>query len=889
MTKIENIKSETSRSCHPEPVEGRDDSSSSRNYRSDNKDLTNLVTKPQLRDGIRNGNHHFIGTIFADFTTFSDASNEDIFTLLSSFNFTSCISNAQLDAEYSFSNSDLIVEEIPIFTDAENGHYQLNPNSRAINRMGASLSDKSEIDFAGNPRVYNDYLVDCGALEMQYDPIEIRENIVTELQFNEDEFLPIDWNNYFDLPAQENLDGVEFSVQTTEHMGFENGILSADENWFGDGQLVVNATDMYGRSRSILCTVEVSPVNDLPIVANPIQMQEIMEDFGSLKLDLSTLFTDVENDECTVFLGNFDSYRVQAEIVQDSLFLESIENMCGEQIIEIRCSDNVHQGFASFELQLDILPINDAPEITSPASIASFEDESFVFENEKKIELFDVDVYDDVSQTYYFLVSLITAEGGLYLTPTDGVQIITGTGNNDDYMVLAGSIFELNNALETLVYAPQENFFGQDSLSILLDDQGSHGAGDLLTASQTIAIDIAPVNDDPLMSFPATMTFAEDDSLTIYLPDYVHDIDNHFNELEFSWIGNQHLELDVQDSLLVVRTNEQHWNGENTILFTASDSQNNVARRNRRRSQSQNIQFVVSPVNDLPAQIQDFEAIVQEEDFQTVFFYDLNDYFAEYDGETLEYEITQEEQLVRTNLRENMLYISSLLNRNGTTSLTIKAKDNADENSFIEVEIPVEIESVYDAPDILGYLPNNNSLTLDLFDVQRFEVDVIVEEDDVDFRWYLNDTEMLTDSLYYDYVANEEGVHFLRFEMEYENVRITNEWTVYTIYRSAEIGEIPAVTNFGKCYPNPFQQHKATRSGLTLQFGLHEDSNTQIKAYNIRGQEVATILNSKLGAGQYEHRWNAKSNQNKALPSGMYFIQMKTDSFEKIQKIMILK
>jgi hypothetical protein len=63
-------------------------------------------------------------------------------------------------------------------------------------------------------------------------------------------------------------------------------------------------------------------------------------------------------------------------------------------------------------------------------------------------------------------------------------------------------------------------------------------------------------------------------------------------------------------------------------------------------------------------------------------------------------------------------------------------------------------------------------------------------------------------------------------------------------------------------YPNPFN------ASFTVPFSLNEAMNVKISLYNIQGQQVMTILQSELNAGDYAYQVNADN-----LGSGVYLVK----------------
>jgi subtilisin family serine protease len=79
-------------------------------------------------------------------------------------------------------------------------------------------------------------------------------------------------------------------------------------------------------------------------------------------------------------------------------------------------------------------------------------------------------------------------------------------------------------------------------------------------------------------------------------------------------------------------------------------------------------------------------------------------------------------------------------------------------------------------------------------------------------------------------------------------------------------------------YPNPFNP------STTIWFIVKSNYATSLQVYNIAGKLVETIVNDKLLPGEYAYTWKASG-----LPSGIYFVQLKTSSSSITQKITYLK
>jgi hypothetical protein len=94
-----------------------------------------------------------------------------------------------------------------------------------------------------------------------------------------------------------------------------------------------------------------------------------------------------------------------------------------------------------------------------------------------------------------------------------------------------------------------------------------------------------------------------------------------------------------------------------------------------------------------------------------------------------------------------------------------------------------------------------------------------------------------------------------------------------------EDAEIPPNSfRLNPAYPNPF--NPVTQ--LTWQ--LDRAGDYELSAYNVLGQKVSIISEGLGQPGTYSYRWNAGE-----LPTGVYYIQLKSGVNKQTQKVLLLK
>jgi len=86
-------------------------------------------------------------------------------------------------------------------------------------------------------------------------------------------------------------------------------------------------------------------------------------------------------------------------------------------------------------------------------------------------------------------------------------------------------------------------------------------------------------------------------------------------------------------------------------------------------------------------------------------------------------------------------------------------------------------------------------------------------------------------------------------------------------------------------FPNPFNPSTKIKFTIpSVETGYIPSLQTTLKVYDVLGNEIETLVNEKKPSGTYEITWYAEG-----LPSGIYFYQLKADSFTQTKKMILLK
>ena len=84
-------------------------------------------------------------------------------------------------------------------------------------------------------------------------------------------------------------------------------------------------------------------------------------------------------------------------------------------------------------------------------------------------------------------------------------------------------------------------------------------------------------------------------------------------------------------------------------------------------------------------------------------------------------------------------------------------------------------------------------------------------------------------------------------------------------------------------YPNPFNPI------TNIEFRIANFGFVSLKVYDVLGNEVATLVDKYLPAGNYEVEFNSHSDEGRNLASGIYFYQLKAGHFVDTKKMLLLQ
>jgi hypothetical protein len=102
--------------------------------------------------------------------------------------------------------------------------------------------------------------------------------------------------------------------------------------------------------------------------------------------------------------------------------------------------------------------------------------------------------------------------------------------------------------------------------------------------------------------------------------------------------------------------------------------------------------------------------------------------------------------------------------------------------------------------------------------------------------------------------------------------------TITTSDIEESFNSIPKEYALAQNYPNPFNP------STKIEYSIPQLSNVVIKAFDILGNEIETLVNEEKQVGTYEITWSAEN-----LPSGVYFYRLQAGDFIETKKMVLLR
>ncbi len=122
----------------------------------------------------------------------------------------------------------------------------------------------------------------------------------------------------------------------------------------------------------------------------------------------------------------------------------------------------------------------------------------------------------------------------------------------------------------------------------------------------------------------------------------------------------------------------------------------------------------------------------------------------------------------------------------------------------------------------------------------------------------------------------------------YDNANITMSEMSLTGVESSGNGLLPSNYVLNQNYPNPFNPE------TTISYAIPKSGLVTVNVYNLLGQKIVTLENSRQAAGVYTLHWNGRDAFGAQVSSGIYLVKIQVKNskgvaFQSIKKMTLMK
>ncbi len=404
--------------------------------------------------------------------------------------------------------------------------------------------------------------------------------------------------------------------------------------------------DGYDNSSASTCT-KFKTTNVSPVLGSNIANQSLTEDTDFTgAFDLDTYITDADwNDSsltCTAsddLVSSLGSMTVNANNTVDFTLADDAS---GTDTIQFSCQDSATAAVSTNSITVNVTAVNDAP--TLSANVPN-------------------QTVDEDTET------AITLTLGDYFTDVDAGDTCTYSVVDDwDY----GTI-DITAGVATL--SPDENVNGSDTVAFRCTDSGS-----ATVDTNSFTISLTSINDAPSITGVVDVTIEEGTKLVIIaqgvdidsssLAFTASDVDGDFGARDYS-IADLFVDGGNNSGTFTWTPGYQDA-GDYGLGFSVSDGL---------RASSTNITVTVNPANDGPTFEGELPNVAIIGGQETVVVFDLDDYFADADGEELTYTAVGNSQVAVT-IENGEVSLLSPNSFSGSESIIFRGIDAVDESAI---------------------------------------------------------------------------------------------------------------------------------------------------------------------------------------------------------------
>lgn len=118
-------------------------------------------------------------------------------------------------------------------------------------------------------------------------------------------------------------------------------------------------------------------------------------------------------------------------------------------------------------------------------------------------------------------------------------------------------------------------------------------------------------------------------------------------------------------------------------------------------------------------------------------------------------------------------------------------------------------------------------------------------------------------------------------------------WQYFNQVQSIDLSQLVAIAAPGSMQPDASTLHQNFPNPFnpttSIRFFLERSGDVSVTIYNLKGQQVRSLLDEKRGFGEHEIMWNGKSDSGKDLASGPYMYVLQTPDKVHSKRMVLLR
>ncbi len=674
-----------------------------------------------------------------------------------------------------------------------------------------------------------------------------------------EQFKPIQLDNYLSDPDDPlttitwNSSGnVYLEVSISNRIA---RITTPNENWNGEEELIFTATDKGGGSDTSLVTFKVISVNDPPTLSSiPVQSQNEGKAFKPIQLD--QYVQDIDHNPSQMIWEITGNNNLKKTIENRVLTLAPVDSeWAGTEKITFKVMDP-DSASAQLAVNFTVISVNDPP------GIKNLTDLQF-----KQFSNFDP-------------ISLDTCA----FDPDNSKNQLTWSFTGNNKLDITITDFKLN------IQVRDKNWYGTENINFTVKDPG--GRQD----SRTIKVTVVKVDARPTILAVPDQTIDEGDSfIPINFDQYVTDLNNDFDEINWICQGQKSLLVKWNRHVLNIEPPDKEWSGSEKLTIIASDITS--------LKDTITVTFTVRPINDSPTISGVSEINFDEDNDYEIPLSVLRQHAFDVDNDinSLKFGIRESE-----NIRWEMLTSRNVLR------IYTKPDFCGVENALLFVSDPAEgigtqpiTITVNPIPDPIKSFTILRPINQTFFSWTMDKEFAWTQAKDPDpddvviYIWLLSRTETFADTFHYVSVGTDtvythkvskrmhKGMYFWKV-LAYSTdgtQQVSPVGKITTTFTDVAVNEMAIPESFELLpnFPNPFNPE--TR----IKFNIAEESMVSIQIYNALGQKIRELLQEHKAPGTYEVRWDAKDDAGRSVTSGVYICQFQAKGQIYFRKMVFMQ